>query len=124
MNKQLGNQIRTIRISKNLNPKDVADAVGVLDTSYSKIEREGTNSVSTLLKIAEVLQVEPSMFFSLSTHSTSSTLKNKNDYSFATKHDIYELGVLIKKLNKELVEFREEVNLKLNNKFTPPKKGM
>lgn len=124
MNKELGNRIRQIRIGKNFNPKDVADAVGILDTSYSKIEREGTNSVATLLKIAEVLQVEPAVFFSVSNHSTPTTIKNKNDYSFATKHDIYELGLLIRKLSKELIEFRDEVNLKLNTKPTPPKKGM
>jgi DNA-binding XRE family transcriptional regulator len=33
----------------------MADEIGILDTSYSKIEREGTNNLQTLLKITEIL---------------------------------------------------------------------
>ena len=59
----IGHRIQKIRESKGLDAKKVADELGIWHTSFSKIEREGSNSVKTLLKIAEVLEVKISDFF-------------------------------------------------------------
>ena len=37
----------------------MADAIGILDTSCSEIEREGTNNLKMPLRIAEFLQPSP-----------------------------------------------------------------
>lgn len=68
MNKEIGDRIKAIRLSKKLYPKDVSAEIGMLQTSYSKIERGGNTSVSTILKIAKVLGVSPAQFFEDTDH--------------------------------------------------------
>ncbi len=116
MNKEVGNRIRKLRISQNLNVKYMADEIGILDTSYSKIEREGTNNLQTLLKIAELLKVE---IVTLLPEDKNSKVSEKNyDYGFATRHDLKEIVELLKSLMIELHQFRSE----FNPDFKKPKK--
>ncbi len=56
-------RIKRIRLNKGIDTKQIADEIGIRDTSFSKIEREGTNSVVTLLKIASALSVRITEFF-------------------------------------------------------------
>jgi len=101
VNKATGNKIRQIRISKNFNPKFVADEIGMLDTSYSKIEREGTNSLSTLVKIAHILGVNPLDIIVVDDGSDPSRVEETiNQYGFATKKDISELDRKISTLSE------------------------
>lgn len=106
MNKKLGDRIKEIRIAKNLQPKYMAIEVDVNDTSYAKMEREGTNSVKTLIKIAEALKVSPSELF---VDNESSVKEKKKNYGFATKHDIEELKETLAILLTEINALREEI---------------
>ena len=118
MNKELGKRIRKLRISQNLNVKYMADEIGILDTSYSKIEREGTNNLQTLLKIAELLNVNMVSLIPLEENSkVSDQLK---DYGFATRQDLKEIVDLLKSLILEFHQFRAEVNpiSKKSKKYT------
>ena len=63
MIKDIGARIKRIRLNKGIDTKQIADEIGIRDTSFSKIEREGTNSVVTLLKIASALSVRITEFF-------------------------------------------------------------
>ena len=116
VNKELGKRIRKLRISQNLNVKYMADEIGILDTSYSKIEREGTNNLQTLLKIAELLNVD---IVSLIPVEENSKVADKlNDYGFATRQDLKEIVELLKSLILEFHQFRSE----FNPDFNKPKK--
>lgn len=59
MNKEIGSRIKRARLVKQIDRKTLADEIGILDTSLSKIEREGTNNLKTLIKIASALGVKP-----------------------------------------------------------------
>ncbi len=100
MNKEIGNRIKKIRYSKGLNSKNVADAVGILDTSLSKIEREGTNSLETLLKIAKALDVNPCEFFD--DKIKTSNKEFKTDHNFATKTEMNEVIKTLHVLSKQM----------------------
>lgn len=115
MNKEIGNRIKKIRYSKGLNSKNVADAVGILDTSLSKIEREGTNSLETLLKIAKALDVNPCEFFE--DKIKTSNKEFKTDHHFATKTEMNEVKYTMQQMCKTL-ERIEQILLK----NTKPKK--
>ena len=115
MNKEIGNRIKKIRYSKGLNSKNVADAVGILDTSLSKIEREGTNSLETLLKIAKALDVNPCEFFEDKIKTFNKEFKT--DHNFATKTEMNEVKYTMQQMCKTL-ERLEQILLK----NTKPKK--
>ena len=85
----------------------MADEIGILDTSYSKIEREGTNNLQTLLKISELLEIELPELIAASPNSLSS--EQKRNYGFATKHDIEEINFQLKKLISEFSQLRKEL---------------
>ncbi len=111
MNKDIGNRIKRIRLLKNIDPKNLADEIGVRHTSLSKIEREGTNSVETLLKIASALDVKPSELFE---ESSKATIKeNKGEYGYITKHEFdakfSELTFTILKLIKAVERLEEQL---------------
>ena len=107
MNKVIGQKIKTVRESKNLNAKSVADAIGILDTSLSKIEREGTNSVTTLLKIATVLKVNVSVFFEENMKGINK--ESKNDYGYATKTELSDITHALLKLTKAVEKLQEDL---------------
>ncbi len=109
MNKDIGNRIKRIRLLKNIDPKNLADEIGVRHTSLSKIEREGTNSVETLLKIANALDVKPSELFEESSKETFK--ESKGEYGYITKHEFdakfSELTFTILKLIKTVERIEE-----------------
>ncbi len=113
MNKEIGNRIKKIRYSKGLNSKNVADAVGILDTSLSKIEREGTNSVETLLKIAKALDVNPCEFFEEKIKTNSKEFKT--EHNFATKTEMNEVIKTLHVLSNQIDNLS---NTLLKNKLT------
>ena len=116
MNKDIGNRIKKIRESKNIEPKRVADEVEILPTSLSKIEREGTNSVLTLLKIAKALKVSASEFFE---DKQLQVKENKSDYGYATKSELSEVTHALLKLTRAVEKLQEELPKK---KAAPKKK--
>ncbi len=107
MNKDIGNRIKRIRLLKNIDPKHLADEIGIRHTSLSKIEREGTNSVETLTKIAEVLKVE---LYELFEESPKANLKEtKGEYGYATKSEVADLAHAILKLTKAVERIEEQL---------------
>ena len=74
----------------------MADAIGILDTSYSKIEREGTNNLKTLLKISELLHTGIASL--IPENSNRHTPENDAKYSLATREDINKLTHLLQNL--------------------------
>lgn len=111
MNKDIGNRIKRIRLLKNIDPKNLADEIGIRHTSLSKIEREGTNSVETLLKIADALEVTPSELFEKP--SKANLKESKTEYGNLTKHEfnskISELEIAILKLTKAVERIEEQL---------------
>lgn len=111
MNKDIGNRIKRIRLLKNIDPKNLADEIGIRHTSLSKIEREGTNSVETLLKIADALEVTPSELFEKP--SKANLKESKAEYGNLTKHEfnskISELEIAILKLTKAVERIEEQL---------------
>jgi transcriptional regulator with XRE-family HTH domain len=108
MDKEVGNRIRKIRISKNYNVKYMADEIGMLDTSYSKIEREGTNNLQTLLKICKLLEIKlPDLIVEKDNIVIASD--DKKQYGYATKNDVEEINQQIKKLISEFSLLRKEI---------------
>ena len=111
MNKDIGNRIKKIRLIKNIDPKNLADEIGVRHTSLSKIEREGTNSLETLLKIADALAVKPSEL--LEEPSKANLKESKGEYGYITKHDfdsrLSELAHAILKLTKAVERIEEQL---------------
>jgi DNA-binding XRE family transcriptional regulator len=86
----------------------MADEIGILDTSYSKIEREGTNNLQTLLKICKLLDIElPDLI--VETENTAIASDTKKQYGFATKNDVEEINQQIKKLMTEFSQLRKEI---------------
>jgi len=79
----IGHRIQRIREGKGMDAKRVADEVGILHTSYSKIEREGSNSVKTLLKIAKALKVKIADFF----EDKLIVSESQEKFGYATKDD-------------------------------------
>lgn len=108
MNKEIGQRIKRIRILKNVDAKNLADEIGIRNTSLSKIEREGTNSVSTLMKLAQALKVKPSDFFEEVPISLATEIKP--DYGFvpreefeALKKDVHQIKDILEILSDKLL---------------------
>jgi transcriptional regulator with XRE-family HTH domain len=107
VNKEIGERIRAIRIRKKLSPKDIGAEIGMLDTSYSKIERGGNTTVETILKIAEALDVNPAEFF----EEVRLVAEPLAKAGYATKDDLEILKRMIESIAKEV------------NDRLPPKKS-
>ena len=120
VNKDIGKRIRKIRESKNMNTKNLADAIGILDTSLSKIERIGTNNIETLKKIASVLEVSVSEFFG----QNQTIAEPETKMGFVTKDDLAQSNrEIIRILKSEINQLREELFLKKDNYKTKVKKN-
>jgi transcriptional regulator with XRE-family HTH domain len=86
----------------------MADEIGMLDTSYSKIEREGTNNLQTLLKICKLLEIKlPDLIVEKDNIVIASD--DKKQYGYATKNDVEEINQQIKKLISEFSLLRKEI---------------
>lgn len=63
LDKRVGENIRSIRTRKGFSQQQVADAVGVTKQTVSKIERNGSASPKTLMRIANMLNVDVSELY-------------------------------------------------------------
>ena len=96
----IGHRIQRIREVKGLDAKRVADEVGILHTSFSKIEREGSNSVKTLLKIAKALKVKVGDFF----EDKVVVSESQEKFGYATKDDFEGLKRTLESFMKSVEE--------------------
>lgn|GEM_PF-3434994 len=109
MNKEIGDRIKAIRISKKLYPKDVGAEIGMLQTSYSKIERGGNTSVETILKIAKVLGVSAAEFFG----DVQMVAEPVEKIGFVTREEwVQGNREIINAVKEEIAQLREELSLK------------
>ena len=80
------NQIEQIRTSKGLSRQELADLVGVHYQTIGYLERgEYSPSLALALRIAAVLDVDPTRLFSLKPYrrGKNSSERGKNDVSYA-----------------------------------------
>lgn len=65
INKRIGEQIRLIRLSKNLSQESLAEELGLSVSTFSNLERGTTEfTVSRLLEVLKILDVDCVSFFS------------------------------------------------------------
>jgi transcriptional regulator with XRE-family HTH domain len=98
--RDIGYRIQRIREEKRLDAKRIADEIGVLHTSYSKIEREGTNSMKTLMKIANAMNVKMSDFF----EDRYMLEEEEEKIGYATKEDVERLRRTLEAFIKNVEE--------------------
>lgn len=100
MNKEIGERIKAIRLTKKLSPKDLGALIGMLDTSYSKIERGGNTTVKTILEIAQALEVSPADFF----NEVQMVADPASKSGFATKDDFENLKRMFEDFARDIYE--------------------
>ena len=59
----INERIRKYRKLKKLSQGQLADKLGIKTSTYSQMEREGNVSADMVLKIADVLDVDPALIF-------------------------------------------------------------
>ena len=73
MDKKIGEKIKLLRKEKNLTLKDIAEKTDLSISFLSQVERlKSSLTLESLKKISEVLQVNPSYFFSTGTDQQTS----------------------------------------------------
>ena len=76
---RLGYKIKKIREFKNVTQKQIADALGITQSAYSKIEMGETEvPYSRLEKISTVLGVKPEEIISFNEHMIFNVMHNQN----------------------------------------------
>ena len=108
MKKAIGTRIRKLRESKDYTQDNMAAELDITAGAYAKIERGETDpSATRLLKIAEILEVDVTIFFQ--DHQPAKAEEPINPYGFASKNDFDKLAQLIKQLNKEMEKLKMEM---------------
>ena len=104
----IGTRIRKLRESKDLTQDNMAIDLGITAGAYAKIERGETDpSATRLLKIAEILEVDITVFFKDSTHTNSIVQQTTQPpYGFATKQEVEQLMQMVKQLSKEIEKLK------------------
>jgi transcriptional regulator with XRE-family HTH domain len=106
--KTIGNRIRKLRESKDYSQENMGMELGITAGAYAKIERgESDPSATRLIQIAEILEVDVSVFFHEVTPNKAEDDIKK--YGIATQHDIHAIHELINLLKKELESLRAEI---------------
>ncbi|MFL5731314.1 MAG: helix-turn-helix domain-containing protein [Cytophagaceae bacterium] len=113
MKNKIGEKIRRIRSGKGLTLANVAHELDITTGAYAKIERgESDPSTARLFQIARILEVNVISFF-----EDEKTLKDgNNDYGYASKSDVENLGHLVNTLIKEIEQLRTELPKKEGKK--------
>ncbi len=114
MKKEIGTRIRKLRESKDYTQDNMAAELEITAGAYAKIERGETDpSATRLMKIAEILEVDVTIFFK--DNLQPAKLEDPgNQYGFATKQDVEKLAQMIKHQNREIEN--------LKSLFVPVKK--
>ena len=59
----INKRVAFYRRMKNLRQEDMADKLGMVHSTYSRMEREGNITADTLIKIASALEISPDLLF-------------------------------------------------------------
>ncbi len=126
MNKDIGNKIKVLRQSKGMTLKDLSEEVGLSIGFFSQLERGLTSvAIDCLSKIANVLGVELTYFFSSTKESENMVIKsyeqevsqiiNSNIIYHNLSHRLSSSNILPKLVqvlphdgNEEIEEYRHE----------------
>lgn len=122
MIKKVGERIRTIREAKNLTQANMAEELGMKNSSgYAKIERGDINTpLNRLFQIADVLEVSITEFF---IDQKVHIQDNQATYGFATKEEVQEVKTtILKEFEKLREELRTEFKKSPQGKNTKRKK--
>ena len=75
--KDIGNNIRKLRVSKGLSMKDVAKKIPMTYTGYQQIEKGTNTTIEKIWKISEVLNVTPKQILFPNENSLTELLNKK-----------------------------------------------
>lgn len=90
---QIGDRVRTVREAKGLTQKEVALAIGMDQSQYSKIEKNKTDpTTSTLHKVAKAIGIELSELF-----ASEDAFKDVNSYDRSVMEKLH----LLEQLDEE-----------------------
>ncbi len=82
--------------------------LGITAGAYAKIERGETDpSATRLLEIAEILEVDVTVFFRDNTPAAKFEDPG-NQYGFATKQDVEKLTHLMQQMNREIEKLKSQ----------------
>ena len=102
--KEIGTRIRKIRESKDYTQDNMASELDITAGAYAKIERGETDpSATRLLRIAEILGVDVTIFFK---DVLQSVRPDDPESGYATKHDVENLAQQLQQLVKEVEQLK------------------
>jgi transcriptional regulator with XRE-family HTH domain len=118
---QVGKKIKQLRELRNFTKNDLADALNMSLSGYSKIERDETDiSLQRLSKIAEILETDVSAILNFDSKQVFNQLNNKTANGIVHHQHITgdnNLEDFFVKLKSEIETLRNDVQeLKTNNK--------
>jgi transcriptional regulator with XRE-family HTH domain len=103
--KEIGTKIKQKRKSLNLTQLELAEKVGLTESSISRYEsgKISTMPTSTVNKICSVLHIEPSELLGLTT---------QNSFEYDLKEILTSIDDLPKEVKKDLLDlFKQQINL-------------
>jgi transcriptional regulator with XRE-family HTH domain len=105
---RLGYKIKKIREFKNVTQKQIADALGITQSAYSKIEMGETEiPYSRLEKISTVLGVKPEEIISFNEHMIFNVMNNPNGGNLFG-NITYTISDAERKLYEQQIDFLKE----------------
>jgi len=105
---RLGHKIKKIREFKNVTQKQVAEALGITQSAYSKIELGETElPYSRLEKISTVLGVKPEEIISFNEHMIFNVMNNQNGGNLFG-NITYTISDVERKLFEQQIDFLKE----------------
>ena len=105
---RLGYKIKKIREFKNVTQKQIADALGITQSAYSKIEMGETEvPYSRLEKISTVLGVKPEEIISFNEHMIFNVMNNQNGGNLFG-NITYTISDVERKLYEQQIDFLKE----------------
>lgn len=114
--KEICQRIRTIRELRGINQSDIAEALGVTQSSYAKMEKGQTKiSLNRFIQIVDFLESDPAFFFKEIEQSTQKTIKPyrqkpapKSQWEESLGYNLY----IVAKQNQELMGLLEGIKPK------------
>lgn len=95
---QFGKRVKAFRQKNKLSQEELAEKVGIAITNMGKIERgENFVTAATLVKLAEVLNVEIRDLFDFGNHKSAQDMRDeitefmKDDFNVGLVYKIYKL---------------------------------
>ena len=109
MNKAIGIRIRKLRVSKDYTQDNMAAELELTAGAYAKIERGETDpSVTRLIQIAQILDVDVAYFFQ-EPNASQNLQDKKSQYGTVTKQEVEQLTGLVESLQRDIEKIKTEL---------------